>query len=117
MKKIVTVVAMLILLSTQCFALGESWVNQEVKATGKVHLRTSPPKGLFCSKGNKIAVVKKGEKVMVLEHVRITCALFFSYDFLKIERLGSEISKEKRYGYVAVIDDTTGRPLFTTEEN
>lgn len=115
MKKTPILAALAIFISIQCFALGESWINKTVTATGDVWLRSSPPKGLFCSKGKQIALVKKNEEAKVLEHVKITCALAFSYDFLRIKRLGAGISESERYGYVAVIDDASAKALFTIE--
>ena len=115
MKKIMIIGILAVCVSTQCFALGESWVNQNVTAIGYVNLCSSPPSGFLCWEGKKIDVVQKNEKVKVLEHGKYKCALFFSYDFLKIERLEVEIPESKRYGYVMVFDDITGRALFAVE--
>jgi hypothetical protein len=113
MKMLLTVMVLVMFISSLSFGLGESWENKEVMATGDVHLRDSPPKGLFCTKGNEIDVVKSGEKVKVLKYIKISCSLVFSDDFLKIERLGPGIPESRRYGYVAVFDKETHKALFT----
>jgi hypothetical protein len=94
----VMLIVISIFISTQCYALGEVWVNKTVTAVGDVNLRSSPPQGLFCSKGKSLAIVKRNEKVKVIEHIKVTCSILFSYDFLKVERTDPGIPQDKRFG-------------------
>ena len=101
----------ILLASTNAFAIGENWINETVIATGDVFLRDSPPQGLFCSKGKKLGVITKGEKVRVLSHAKATFALFFSYDFIEVERMKDNLPKNQRVGFAAV-RDKDGTTLF-----
>jgi len=104
----------ILLTSTSAFAIGENWITETVIATGDVFLRDSPPQGLFCSKGKQLGVITKGEKVRVISHTKATCALFFSYDFIEVERLKDNLSKNQRRGFAAV-RDKNGNILFKRE--
>jgi hypothetical protein len=110
MRKLL-VFTFVVIASTTAFALGEAWKGKTLVATGDVFLRDAPPRGLFCTKGKQLGLIKKGEKVKVLSHKKAQCALVMEYDFIEVERLKKGLKQNEKFGFAAV-RDTNKKVLF-----
>ena len=74
-------------------------------------LRDSLPRGLTCNRGRKICTVQKNEPFIILEKTKIRCALFLTYDWIKIKRLADGLRTEEITGYIAV-NNKRGKPRY-----
>lgn len=90
-----------------------SALAEKIIATGDVYVRTSPPNGLFCSRGDPLGVIEKGDSVKLLEEVRAVCGLFFSYKFFMIEYTDNKGNTHR--AYVSQVD-SDGTELFKRGE-
>jgi hypothetical protein len=73
--------------------------GQILRATGNVYIRDSPPRGLFYTMGSIVGVVSEGERVRLLEEEEVW-AIFRTHNWLRVQRLGSDIPAKQRIGWV-----------------
>ena len=102
MKKLIYCVFLLLFIPASILALGEEWVEKQVRANKDVILYATLPQGLYCSKGEHVAVIQSGEVLRVLDHRKVNCALIYTYDFIEVERMKEGLSDRKKRGFVAV---------------
>jgi len=86
-----------------------------VIAAVDVWVRSSEPRGLFCSRGNKVDVLKKGTEVKVNRYIKANCGLFYYYDYFEIEYVNPKDNRLS-LGVVSAVNDD-GAALFNIKND